>query len=410
MKILHLAAHLGGGVGKAHAALCLSDGPDVSRHYILLEAPRDRRFADEMLAAGAAITVMPDEDTLLRAVAEADIVQVEWWNHPRLYELLCRTPLPALRSVVWCHISGLFPPFVPSGLFTLVDRVVFTSPCSLAQESVQALSPADRQRLAVIGSGFGFDTQPARAAARRHPGRVTSLGTLDFAKMSPAFFDVVDAVETDLRVSLWGGVDPEGPVAAAARAMRRPERIAFRGHTPEPARVLAEAGIFLYLLHPEHYGTGENGLVEAMSLGLVPLAFDNPAERCIIEHGVSGWLEKTPQDAARRLDAMLADPETLATMGANAMAAAARRTPAASAAAFEALYREMLGCAKRPLDFADRLGASGAHWFLGTQRRVLPPDGALRALLAQFPAGGAEAKGSLAHFRAALAHDRSLDL
>jgi len=49
--------------------------------------------------------------------------------------------------------------------------------------------------------------------------------------------------------------------------MRHPERIEFCGETAEPAAALSDADIFFYPLQPDHYGTAENALIEAMSLG-----------------------------------------------------------------------------------------------------------------------------------------------
>ena len=49
--------------------------------------------------------------------------------------------------------------------------------------------------------------------------------------------------------------------------MRHPERISFAAQTAEPAAALSEADIFFYPLQPDHYGTAENALIEAMSLG-----------------------------------------------------------------------------------------------------------------------------------------------
>ena len=37
-----------------------------------------------------------------------------------------------------------------------------------------------------------------------------------------------------------------------------------------PAVALSDADIFFYPLQPDHYGTAENALIEAMSLGLTP--------------------------------------------------------------------------------------------------------------------------------------------
>ena len=46
MKILHVTPHLGGGVGKAHAATQRRPARDCSRLFVLLEAPRERRHVD----------------------------------------------------------------------------------------------------------------------------------------------------------------------------------------------------------------------------------------------------------------------------------------------------------------------------------------------------------------------------
>ncbi|MFB2549721.1 glycosyltransferase [Ensifer soli] len=410
MRILHVTAHLGGGVGKAHAAIAGADPAAIRRHYAVLEAPRDRRFADALAASGATLSIAPDPQELARLAAEADIVQVEWWNHPRIYEALCRTPFPPMRSLVWCHISGLFAPFVPPALMTAAQRFVFTSACSLDMPEVAALPPETRARLAVVNSGFGFPERSGEPAAARHPRRIACLGTLDFVKLSPALFDVVDRLEGEgIDVSLYGAVEADGPVAEAHRRMRRPERIVFEGHAADPAAVLGEAGIFLYLLQPEHYGTAENALVEAMSLGAVPVVFDNPAERAIVRDGITGHVAADATDAGRRLQSMLDRPGDLVPLARAAMAeVAATRTPDVSSARFIALYRDLLGEAPTLPDFAAGLGRTPADWFLSTRLRGHRPGGSTDALIAGFAAGGAEAKGSLAHFRGCFPADLSL--
>ncbi len=101
MKILHVAAHLGGGVGKAHAALAEArreTGSQERHRFLLLEHPQDSRFAERIAAAGCEVVVSPPPDETARLVAEADILQIEWWGHPRLYEVLARTALPAPSS------------------------------------------------------------------------------------------------------------------------------------------------------------------------------------------------------------------------------------------------------------------------------------------------------------------------
>ena len=107
MKILHVTPHLGGGVGKAHAAISAALPDIVEQSFVLLEPPRDRRFVDQIEAAGARVTVAGNLDQVAALARDADIVQFEFWNHPRLLECLARCDFPAMRSAFWSHISGL---------------------------------------------------------------------------------------------------------------------------------------------------------------------------------------------------------------------------------------------------------------------------------------------------------------
>lgn len=406
MKILHIAAHLGGGVGKAHAALCAASAAEIRRHYVLLEAPRDLRFVERVKATGAGLTIAPRFADIAALASDAGIVQIEWWNHPRLYECLCRAGLPAARIVFWSHISGLHRPYVPSGLCAAADAFVLTSVCSLGAPGIVALTDEVRSRIAVAGSGLGFDTADRKPRSSRLDTRsVAYLGTVDFSKMSPQFFEVIDAVDAPaLTVSVWGAADPAGRVARRAAAMRHPHRVRFMGHAADPEEILAEPGIFLYLLQPQHFGTAENAVIEAMSLGWAPLVFANPAEAAIVRHGETGYIEQDAAAAARRLAWMMAHPEAVAEVGARAAAEiAATRTPENLARTFEQIYRPILAREKRQTDFSPILGETPADWFLSTQCLDTDSRKTVRISTDMAPS-----KGSFTHFLQCFPGDPSL--
>lgn len=407
MKILHITPHLGGGVGKAHAAIQGVTDPAVGRAYYLLEEPRDRRYADLVEQAGGRLHHAGQGVSLAELIEDADIVQIEWWNHPRLYHLLATADLPPMRSLFWAHVSGLFAPYIPTDLIAAAGRFVFTSPCSLQSPDIAALPGAVRARLGVVGSGFGFEDE--RTADEMQAGETSAavayLGTVDFVKMHPAFFDIIDAVDNaDIRVSVWGGFDPEGEPARRARAMRHPERVRLEGQTADPRAALQAAGIFFYPLREDHYGTAENALIEAMSLGLVPVVLANPAEKAIVTDGVNGVVAADPADMAARLGHLLAEPEERARLSAAARTTARDRyQPRRSAGLLEHHYRALMGEPKTRIDFAGVLGSQPADWFLSTQQRS-GSSGTGR----MFAAGGALSKGSIDHFLATFPDDPGL--
>lgn len=400
MRVLHVTPHLGGGVGKAHAVLRGAMPAEVDQTYVLLEPPRDTRYADLIEARGGHIVVAGGLDGVASLAGAADIVQFEFWNHPRMFECLARGALPAVRSVFWSHISGLAPPLIPPGLIVDAGRFAFTTEASRRIEALALLPDEVRNRIAVVNSGFGFEHHVRGGRSSRDTPAIAYLGTLDFVKIHPWFFDVIDRLpDDDLRVSVCGDLNADGLVAARARAMQHPERIRFRGKTADAAGALADANIFFYPLQPDHYGTAENALVEAMSLGLVPVVLTNPAEMEIVRHGETGLLAKSVDECVSLLQLLSASPGLRAHLSSNAKRfVAEERNPARSAQDFMILWLGLLAEPKRHHDWRHAVGDSPAEWFLATQ-------GGLASAGVGDQSG---AKGSLAHFEKVFSGDVSL--
>jgi glycosyltransferase involved in cell wall biosynthesis len=405
MKILHVTPHLGGGVGKAHAAIGGVLAGEAEQTFLLLEAPRDRRYANMIEANGARVIVADDLAHVADLASRADIVQFEFWNHPRLFECLARCAFPAMRSVFWSHISGLAKPVIQPGLIEEAGRFVFTTEASRSMPALAALSEAAKGKVAVINSGFGFADAPRRARESDGEPVIAYLGTVDFVKMHPGFFDAIDRLKgDDICVSIWGAVDPAGPVAARARAMRHPERIMFMLETAEPAIALSGADIFFYPLQPDHYGTAENALIEAMSLGLVPVVLDNPAELAIVRHGETGFVARSIEECASLLQTLLAAPELRETVSRNASRHVAEtRIPARAAREFTDLWRGLLDEPPRRSNFKSAVGETPADWFVATQ---CLPGAAWQSR--EGDTSPKAAKGTLAHFESVFAEDASL--
>ncbi len=404
MRVLHVTPHLGGGVGKAHAALRDVLPGEIEQTYVLLEPPRDTRYSKLIEDRGGRIVIADNLDQVAALAGKADIVQFEFWNHPRLFDCLARCDFPAMRTVFWSHISGLFKPLIPLGLVEESGRFVFTTPASRDIASLNELSETTQSKIAVINSGFGLRSDLG-SLGRAQPPTIAYLGTVDFLKMHPCFFDCVDELaDDDVRVSVWGEVDPDGPVAAHARAMRHPERVLFRGQTDEPARALGEADVFFYPLQPNHYGTAENALVEAMSLGLVPVVMNNAAEMAIVRDGEDGFIAHTTDECVRLLQVLLSSPKLRSWMSHNAVKhVASSRTAAFSAQDFMILWLGLLATPARRHNFRAAIGESPADWFLASQQAPGAVWKPTASSAVQLPS-----KGTLAHFQSVFAGDASL--
>lgn len=331
MKILHIAAHLGGGIGKAHAAMASYFPADIEQTFALLEIPIDRRHTDAIKAAGGRI-VAASRHMAYELACDADIVQIEYWGHPALEGW---SPPYGVPAVCWCHVSGLHPPLLPTFKF---DRFITTSPITLP-----VLPAWARPRAQVINSGFGFDSVDRKyrtTASSRKDTTIVYLGTVDFKKMHPEFFTATDALA--LRpIDVWGHISRDAEKAHSA--MRHPEMVRLHGHTLEPRAALSRGDIFFYPLARNHYGTGESALIEAMSLGLVPVVLDNPAEMSIVTHSKTGFVAADIGAAIEAVNALARQPDLRVELSRNAMAEVARtKSPRKSAAQFVDVWRGML--------------------------------------------------------------------
>ncbi|WP_227816943.1 glycosyltransferase family 4 protein [Nitrogeniibacter aestuarii] len=415
MRLLHVTAHLGGGVGKVLSRLveASSRRADGIEHTIAcLAMPEKTLFVDHARAHGARVVCAPDARSLDTLVREADVVQLEWWHHPLVARWMGATAHPPMRLVVWSHVSGLGLPTFPSRFLTLPHRFLFSSTCSLDAPAVRQLSDEARARLGVVFSSGGFDDLPE--APRRGddtPLRTGYVGTLNFAKLHPDLMDFVAAVRIpDFRLALVGDPTTADALHTEARARGLTSRLDVRGFTHDIAGTLSHFDVLAYLLNPQHYGTAENALLEAMAMGVVPVVLDNPAERQLVEHERTGLIVRTPSEFADAMDRLATTPGLRATLSAQAAAYVRKRFDiAVTANALHAHYAAVLDEDKRSIDFRSVFGTTPAQWFMACQHPdTWTPDALGRAGTGSAHAQLEATKGSVFHYRDHFPEDAQL--
>ncbi|MFA5040676.1 MAG: hypothetical protein WC464_03475, partial [Bdellovibrionales bacterium] len=219
-RVLHIASHLGGGVGRVLSALAAfnrkqEDG--VEDVFICLEKPRDARFADKIAACGATLFIEPDEAVIRREIEAADIVQVEWWHHPLMAKALCRFGGIPARWVVWAHTSGLHYPIIHPDFVNLPQAFIATTTATMP------LLRGAKTITECIHSSGDFDDFPMHKINEGQSVRCGYLGSLNPAKLHPEIVRYLKEVgRPDFKVDFYGDSSVNPELEAEARAEGSP--------------------------------------------------------------------------------------------------------------------------------------------------------------------------------------------
>lgn len=396
LRLLHITPHLGGGVGRVLSEVACyhtRHQTGIEEVYVCLETPEKSQFVDRMREAGSTFMLSPTRETVEAEIAIADIVQLEWWHHPLMAEWLHDFSPLTCRLVVWSHISGLHYPSFAKGWMELPHRFIATTPASGITQ--------------VVASSGGFADIPQRQMVTEEAVRFGYIGSLNAAKLHPEIMQYLEAAGPDLTLDVYGEMVEGSPLMPNAL-------ICLHGYTSAPVSALTSMDVLVYLLHPMHYGTTENALLEAMAAGVVPIVMDNPVEQSIVTHGVTGMVVRTPQEFADAVR-LLTENHDMRIKMANA-AAADVRTRFSLEATVQGLithYEDVMKAAPRPMDFDAMFGSAPFDWFIAGLGRnadcfVAGAEDSKRKKRLQLPFLYEDSKSSVFHFLRYFPEDTSL--
>jgi glycosyltransferase involved in cell wall biosynthesis len=366
IDILHVIQQLSaGGASRALVALAAaSTRRGSSSHRALSLAPatsEGRRLAE---TAGLAVIDAPDPNEEARAVVDADIVHVHFWNTPELYAFIVRCRQP-MRTVLWCDVSGATTPHVLSAnLVRWADTVVMTSAISLdlpVIQSVTAGAPPSRVRVVMGAADFG---RLGPVAPQPHDGFVVGyVGLVDPIKLHPRFVRMSARVRIpDVRFVVCGS-GSFAHLVREADEVGATSRFEFRGYVENVAAALSIMDVFGYPLTPDSSATSDLALQEAMYAGVPPVVLGHGGVSQLVAHDRTGLVVQDDDAYVAAIEFLYAHPDERRRM-ATAAAAYARshfgadRTAEAMADAYRTLARQP----KRLADWHER-GASAAERF-----------------------------------------------
>ena len=313
ITVLHVAPHYGGGVGKVVRSLI--DDQQVSNfvHRLLaLESINEvmLQWAGQRQIACLSNALL-DTTALNQWLGGADIIHLHWWNHPLLMYWMVYVPMPPIRCILWSHVNGLYAPQVFfKGLFTYPDCFVFStaysfqSPC-VAEYEADIKLVQSRSKVKLIG---------ARVKKNDACFGIGYIGTVDYIKMHPEFINLcLNARIDDAKFIVCGG--PQQDLLRHQVVQVGVEsRFDIRGVITDVNQVLFELDVFGYPLNPEHYGTGEQVLLEAMGAGVVPVVLDTGCEKYIIDHGKNGIIATSLEEYSAALNYLRQNIDVLRSM------------------------------------------------------------------------------------------------
>lgn len=322
-KILHIAPHLGGGAGKAISGMitCLTE---YNNTLLLLEEPIELKHVNKCIDSGIKVIITTDYVEINNLINNSDAVIINWWGHPLMVTVLNIFSKVKTRLMIWSHINGLSYPYLTYEFINMFDEIAFTSKCSYENptwNSEQVLKIKSKSSLVL---GFG-DFNPEKINYKnnyciKQMYKVGYIGTLSFSKINTLFPEICKDIKSKIKCTefiLCGNYDNEF-YSSIKQDKYIFESTVFTGFISDVNEKLVEFDLFCYPLAEENFATTENSILEAMAAALPIIVMDNPAERSIISHDVTGLIAKNSSEVSYYACELYKNRSRAAKLGRNA--------------------------------------------------------------------------------------------
>lgn len=372
MKILQITAHLGGGVGQAISAMAIWDQQKKSHQHeiILLEEPENTYFAELCRSSRIPAEYIAPENQkeIARHMEEADIILLNWWDHPAMNRFLAEMPKVKGRFILWCHVNGCHYPHIPFSFLKPFSQILFTTPYSYENPFWTKAEKRDiTEKSEVVYGMSSLSCAPKETYECSSPFRVGYVGTLNYAKIHPQFFLYVDEAQRRLKRQvkfiMVGEASPELTEDGKQKSLS--DIFEWTGYQPDVKSYLRSFDVFAYPLNPIHFGATENALLEAMASALPIVALRQNTEKFIIEDERTGLLVDSPSEYADALKRLQADRNLREHLGQNAREEISNRFSLFKN--MQRFYRAIGNaflCDKKILNCSEAIGNSPIDWFL----------------------------------------------
>lgn len=280
MNILHIAVHLGGGVGTVVKNWIKND--PINNHKVLL---LNKNYYGED-PSYIHNNMRNKNDEIKEYIKKSDIIVIHFWNHPLLFEFLVNFKFPPCRLCIWSHVSGLNPPYVHlEKLANLSDKFILSSPISFSG-GIDSFSDKSIGKTSVIWTTGGVEDYLKINKRVNKDFVVGYIGTLDYCKISPNFVPLCEEILKeipDAKFVICGVGPDEEKIKKEISHKGLGNSFSFKGMCLNVKEIIPSFSVLGYPLNEKHFGTCEQVLGEVMAAGIMPVVFDNPAEKHICQ-------------------------------------------------------------------------------------------------------------------------------
>lgn len=321
--ILHITTHMGGGVGKVLSGIT-SYANNISKKYkhkiVLLEKPDKTNFIDICIKSDVEIMVCDEFEKVYKEIKKADIVQLKWWNHPKMSEFMVNFPKIKTRLVVWSHISGCVYPNIPFEFIKEPSKFIFTSEYSYEnprwseEEKTYVINNTK-----VINSSGGFEEFKDKELKKHSGFNIGYIGTLNYSKLNEDFAKYYKSIDIEnSRFIIVGDTENSEEIIDDLYKLNIYNKTCIKGYVNDVSEEMQNFDVFSYLLNKDHFGTTENVLLEAMAMGLPVIAINQCAEKFLIKHMETGILISSIDEYEKAVEYLYNNPDEARRIGLNA--------------------------------------------------------------------------------------------
>lgn len=374
IKILHITAHLGGGVGRALSSIVTYENENNAEHIhkvLLLDKPEKDQFLNICKNGGVEVILNSYRSDIGPEMSNADIVVIHWWHHPVMAKFLCEFPAVDVRVVLWSHVNGCNYPCLPYSFVSMPQKTYFTSPFSYENTFWSEQERKVIKESAVVVYGLGKLDFYNRVKRSHTPGKyvIGYVGTLNISKLHPYFVEYCYAVLQKVPSAYFvmvGDSQHSDKIINKAKKYNIEDKFNFTGYSNNIVSELSKFDVFAYPLNPKHFGTTENVLLEAMAFGLPVVALNHNAEKYIIRDNKKiGFLADSIENYADCIKYLYDNPAERICIGNNAKEyVAANFTFKQNVEIMRTGFQKISSMPKKVFNFKNIFGDKPSDWFL----------------------------------------------